>query len=271
MAFNFQSQPDFPLNFKGALPGQLGGYYKWGILIVAIIALFVIAVLARSIYTDWLWFGGLGFRSVFIKILITRVMMFVVGAVGFGIISGISLYFANKISQGHEEIPLPPQIRDVLKRLIFWGTVVGAGILSIIFGVIAAGHWEIFLRFSSASDFGVLDPLYSRDVAFYVFDMPMYEFLQGWLLGAVVVTMLATLGIYFVNFSYRGVGIQLTHGLKVQVSILAFLAMMIFGAGLWLDRWALVLSDQGAVFGASYTDVHARRNALLILTVVAAA
>ena len=271
MAFNFQSQPDFPLNFKGSIPTQLGGYIKWGVVIVAIIALFAIATLARSIYTDWLWFGELGFRSVFIKVLTTRVLMFLAGAVGFGIISGISLYFAHKVSQGPEQIPLPPQIKDVLRRLIFWGTVAGAVVLSIIFGVVAASHWEIFLRFSSASDFGILDPLYSRDVAFYVFDMPMYEFLQSWLLGAVVVTLLATLGICFVNFSYRGVGIQLTPGLKAQVSILAAIAMLIFGAGMWLDRWALVLSDQGAVFGASYTDINARRNALLILTIVAAA
>jgi hypothetical protein len=271
MAFNFQSQPDFPLNFKGSIPAQLGGYIKWGVVIVAIIALFAIATLARSIYTDWLWFGELGFRSVFIKVITTRVLMFLAGAVGFGIISGVSLYFAHKVSQGPEEIPLPSQIRDVLRRLIFWGTVVGAVVLSIIFGVVAASQWEIFLRFSSASDFGILDPLYSRDVAFYVFDMPMYEFLQSWLLGAVVVTLLATLGIYFVNFSYRGVGIQLTPGLKAQVSILAAIAMLIFGAGMWLDRWALVLSDQGAVFGASYTDINARRNALMILTIVAAA
>ncbi len=271
MAFNFQSQPDFPLNFKGAIPAQLGGYIKWGVVIVAIIAVFAIATLARSIYTDWLWFGELGFRSVFVKVLTTRVLMFLAGAAGFGIISGVSLYFAHKVSQGPEEIPLPPQIRDVLRRLIFWGTVAGAMVLSIIFGVVAASHWEIFLRFSSASDFGILDPLYSRDVAFYVFDMPMYEFLQSWLLGAVVVTLLATLGICFVNFSYRGVGIQLTPGLKAQVSILAAIAMLIFGAGMWLDRWALVLSDQGAVFGASYTDISARRNALMILTIVAAA
>lgn len=271
MAFNFQSQPDFPLDFKGAIPAQLGGYIKWGVLIVAIIALFVIATLARSFYTDWLWFGGLGFRSVFIKVLTTRILMFLAGAVVFGIISGVSLYFAHKVSQGPEEIPLPPQIRDVLKRLITWGTVGGAVVLSIIFGVVAAGQWEIFLRFSSASDFGIADPLYSRDVAFYVFDMPMYEFLQGWLLAAMVVTLLATLGIYFVNFSYRGVGLQLTPGIKAQVSILAALAMVIFGAGMWLDRWALVLSDQGAVFGASYTDINARRSALMILTIVAAA
>jgi uncharacterized membrane protein (UPF0182 family) len=271
MAFNFQSQPDFPLNFKGSIPAQLGGYTKWGVLIVAIIALFAIATLARSIYTDWLWFGELGFRSVFVKVLTTRVLMFLAGAVGFGIISGVSLYFAHKVSHGPEEIPLPPQIRDVLRRLIFWGTVAGAALLSIIFGVVAASQWEIFLRFSSASDFGILDPLYSKDVAFYVFDMPMYEFLQSWLLGAVVVTLLATLGIYFVNFSYRGVGIQLTPGLKAQVSILAAIAMVIFGAGMWLDRWALVLSDQGAVFGASYTDINARRNALMILTIVAGA
>ena len=63
MAFNFQSQPDTPLNLQGFIPAQLGGYIKWGVVIVAIIALFAIATLARSIYTDWLWFDSLGYLS----------------------------------------------------------------------------------------------------------------------------------------------------------------------------------------------------------------
>ena len=96
------------------------------------------------------------------------------------------------------------------------------------------------------------------------------NFCKTWLLGAAIVILLATGGIYFVNFSFRGVGMPITPGVKLQVSIIGAAIMLIFGAGLWLDRWGLVLSDQGVVFGAMYTDLSARKNALLILTIIAA-
>ena len=97
----------------------------------------------------------------------------------------------------------------------------GVSVLSVIFGVIAAGQWEVFLRFDNAASFGVVDPVYGNDVSFYVFAMPLFEFLQGWALGGIIVTLLATFGIYFINFSFRGVGLQVTPGMKMQISAMA--------------------------------------------------
>ena len=119
--------------------------------------------------------------------------------------------------------------------------------------------------------FGNPDPVYGKDLSFYVFSLPLYEFLQGWLLGAAAVILLATIGMYFVNFSFRGVGFLITPGLRVQVSIIVAVIMFVVGLGHWLDRWGLLMSDQGAVFGAAYTDLHARKPALLILTLIAGA
>ena len=270
MTSYFQGESDVPIDLGRAIPSQLGSRLKWGVVIAGIILALIVLSFLRSIFTDWLWYGELGFRSVYLTVLFTKLVLFAAGAAVFGLLAGISLYFAHRVSQGPEEIPLPPQVRGVLRRLIFWGTVAGAAVLSAIFGVVAASQWEIFLKFGSASSFGITDPVYAKDVSFYVFSLPLYEFLQGWLLGAAIVILLATLGIYFVNFSFRGVGILVTSGVRLQVSIIGAAILLIIGAGLWLDRWALVLSDQGAVFGAAYTDLNARKNALLIMTVIAA-
>ena len=181
------------------------------------------------------------------------------------------MYFSYQLSKGPEEIPLPPQIRRVFKRLIFWGILLGVSVLSIIFGVIAASQWEVFLRFDSAAIFNTTDPVYNKDISFYVFALPLYEFIQKWALGATVIILAATLGIYFVQFSFRGVGLIITKGIKLQISTMGAIIMLLFGVGLWLDRWGLLFSGQGAVFGAAYTDIHARKIALLILLVAAAA
>ena len=271
MFASFQRESDFSLGLGGIIPSQLGARLKWGGIIVGLILLFVLLNLLRSIYTDWLWYGQLGFRSVFIKILLTRVVLFVVGGVLFAIPAGISLFFAYRLSQGREELPLPQAAQDVLKRLISWGTVSAVIVLSVIFGILAAAQWELFLRFWSGVPFGATDPVYNKDVSFYVFSLPLYDFVQGWLLGAAIVIVLATLGVYFVNFSFRGVGFLITSGLKVQGSIIAAAVMFILAFGHWVDRWGLLLSDRGAAFGAAYTDLHALKPALLILTIIALA
>ena len=268
MSFGFQQQPEFPLDI-GALPAQIGGRLKWGVLIVALVLAFLLLSFLRSVYTDLLWFDQFGFKSVYLKVLLTRSALFVVGAAVFGVPAAVALYFANKVSQGPEELPLPQATRDFLRGLIFWGTIaVGVG-LSAIFGAILAGQWEVFLRFGSAVSFDTPDPVYGKDVSFYVFSLPLYRVIQGWLLGAGAVILLATLARCFANFSFRGVGFDVTTGLKVQVSIIAAIIMFVLAMGHWLDRWALLLSDQGLVFGATYTDLEARKAALFLLTIFA--
>ena len=268
---SFQQDSDYFTDLTGSLPTQLGGRLKWAVAIGALIALVVAISFLRGVYTDWLWFGSLDFRGVYLKVLVTRIALFVGGAIIFAIACSIAVYFAHRVSQGPEETPLPPQVRSMLKRLIFWGTALGVVVLSAIFGVIAAGQWEVFLRYDNAASFGVTDPVYGNDVSFYVFVLPLYELVQGWALGAVIVITLATLAVYFINFSFRGVGLQITPGIKLQISIMGALFMVIIGAGLWLDRWGLLLSDQAVVFGAAYTDLNVRKNALMILTIVAVA
>ena len=139
------------------------------------------------------------------------------------------------------------------------------------FGVFASAEWELFLRFWNAVAFGESDPFFNQDVSFYVFSLPLYEFVRGWLFNAGIVILIATGVLYFVRFSFRGVGFEFTPELKVHLSVIVAVIFLTLAVGHWLDRWGLVLSEEGAVFGAAYTDVNARSPALVILTVVAVA
>ncbi len=271
MAENLPRESGLPFDLGRIVPSQLRTRIRWGLIIGGVVLAFVVLSFLRSVFTDWLWFDQLGLRSVFFKVLVTRIVLFAVGSVILAIPLSVSLVVAHRRSQGPESIPLPEAIRDLLKRLIVWGSMLVVVLTSAIFGALLASQWELFLRFSNAVSFNTIDPVYGLDVSFYMFTLPLYEFAQGWLLGAVVVTLVATLALYFVNFSYRGVGFQITTGMRVQVSIIAALIMFVIGAGHWLDRWGLLLSEDGAVFGASYTDVNARMTALTIMTIIALA
>ena len=271
MASNFEQDAGIPTEFEGPrVPTNLGAMIKWGAAILGLILLFVALNYARSVYTDWLWFDALGFKSVFVKVLFTRIVMFFIGAVVFGALLGVSMYFANRLSQGPVTLPMPPEAVAMFRRLILWGIVVAVIILSIIFGAVFASNWEAFLKFSNSVSFQQADPIYGKDVSFYVFSLPILNSVHGWLLGGAIMVLVASLALYFVNFSLRGVGFEITPGMKVQVSIIVAITMFILAWGHWLDRWELVLSGQGAVFGGAYADIHARKPALLILTIIAA-
>ena len=271
MAEEFQPENDTPQEFLGGqqLPPQTGLIIKWGAVILGVILLFVLLSFLRSIYTDLLWFGQLGFKGVYVKVLVTRVVLFIIGAALFAALFAPSLYFANRLSTGPVVQPLPPEAVELLRKLVVWGAVAAAVVFSVIFGTILASHWETFLLFTNAVSFGQTDPVFNKDISFYMFKLPVYTFVQGWLLGAAIVVLIGTLAMYFVNYSLRGVTFGISTGLKVHVSLIAAAIMMVLGWGHWLDRWELLLSGNGAVFGAAYADINARKPAMLVLTIIA--
>ena len=274
MAGNSQQEPDLPQDFDlPQVPPYTGTLVKWGAAVIGLILLFALLSFLKSIYTDWLWYGSLGLRSVYVKVLVTRVALFIVGAavVAAGLV--VSLYFANRQSEGPPAaaVAVAPEALAFLKRLVFWGRIGVVVILSAVFGAIMAAHWEIFLRFANSVPFGETDPVFGKDLSFYVFKMPVYQFLQGWLLGACIIILLGSLALYFINFSLRGLRFEVTSGLRVQASIIAAVILFILAWGQWLGRWDLLLSENGAVFGAAYTDLNARKPALFILTIIAGA
>ena len=244
---------------------------KWAGVIIGLLVLFGILSFGRGVYTDLIWFESLGFRPVFVKVTVTRIALFAIGTISTAIVLSASLWVAHRYSAGEVNLPLPDEMAQSLKRAVVWGAVVIIIVLSLIFGSVLAARWELFLRFTNSVPFGQLDPVYGRDLGFFIFNLPMYTFIQGWIMGIGIVTLLATVAMNFVNHSLRGVGYEMTGARLVHISIIAAAIMFTIAAGHWFDRWALVLSEDGAGFGAMYTDLSARQPALLIMTIVAVA
>ena len=80
--------------------GQIATLVKWIVLAVAIIVLISLFVFGRSIFTDWLWFDNLGYRGIFVKVLTTRITLFLIGAAAMAVLSGISNLHSKPSIQG---------------------------------------------------------------------------------------------------------------------------------------------------------------------------
>ncbi len=243
--------------------------FRWAIPIGVIVALWVAGAVFSGIFTDWLWFDDLGYLSVYTKILSTKVMLFVIGFAVFLAVFSVNVFLAAKYSP-HGMAPqaalnIPAEALEWARRLVTVGIIAGAVLLALVFGAAASGQWEVALRFVNSEAFGIVDPIYDNDMSFYVFSLPFFRAVQGWLMGAIVVTGLAVLGIHAINFTIGGHQFTVNPALRSQLSALGAVLFLLLAAGYWMSTREIMLSSQGAAFGAGYTDVSIRLPALTLL------
>jgi uncharacterized membrane protein (UPF0182 family) len=157
--------------------------------------------------------------------------------------------------------------------LVFPGTGLLAGAigLSVSFGLVFVSQWSRILQFLHPVSFDSADPLFGLDMRFYIFELPILEILDFWWLGLTLFSLFA------VALTYLLSGNSLSQGKfpgfsPRQIRHLAGLAgclMLAIAFRAWLNRFELLYSTRGVVYGASYTDVGVDLPAYTLLNWVA--
>mgnify|MGYP001191210377 CR=1 FL=1 len=271
MSYNLSNDAEPPPapNPPGISASNLRLFKRAGTVLALIVFVVLVLWWARAVYTDWLWFEHLGYRGVFTKILILKVWLFLAGTLVAGLSLTVSLILGFRYSKG----PSTLSLSDESNRLIWALLAVGAGmtvvIASLVFGSVAQGRWETVLLYFNQIPFGVTDSQFGLDAAFYVATLRLLHFIQGWFLGLAVALIVAALSLYVAVYSLRGIGLLPSPLMFKHIAVLGVFLMLAIAAGHALQLYELVLSDSGVVFGATYTDVHARMPALWLLTGIA--
>lgn len=242
---------------------------------------------ALGLYTDWLWFADLGFAGIYRTRLLAQVILFALGgAVFLSLIFG-SVIVARRLSDrsaGEVEFPGSPQARAVERQFarVF---VAGSLLLGVMMAASMAGQWSEILRFLRPTPFGTIDPLFGRDLAFFVFALPVYRFVQGWLLMSALLALAVAGAVYTFRIvlpqmparegdgeeplSPASIRLVVSPAMKAHLLGLGALVFALVAWGHRLSIFDLVYSPRGAAFGAGYADIHARLPALWFLVVVA--
>jgi uncharacterized membrane protein (UPF0182 family) len=223
--------------------------------------------------TDWLWYKEIGFQAVFTTELTMKAVLFLFGAAAafiFILLNG--RHAAGGISKSpvlwRVSPELPPvdvthSLSKVVKPL--------AAFLSLLFGLTASSSWMSVLQFVNRSDFGVTDPIFGREVGFYVFTLPVLGTYIGMLRGLVIVTLIISIVLHAMRgrviLPPQRVGFQPPADKHVAALLVAFLALT--AIQIWLVKIPeLLYSTTGPLVGASYTDLHANLPALHITAAV---
>lgn len=250
-----------------------GTLARWAVVAAIALTLFIAAGVARGVYTNLLWFDSLGYSDVYVKKLTTQLWLFFAAALLFLALLWSNLWLARAAAARF--IALPPEAQSESVALTLRIGVVAASLfVAVIFGTVAASQWETVLLWMEGRSFGVNDPQFDRDIGFYMFTLPALQLLKNWLLGALIVVLLATGAVYALSVRGDGVTFQTPPRAKAHLSMLVALVLLTIAFHHWLELFHFTLRSKGAVFGAGYVDAHARvplQYALLALSVIAAA
>ena len=254
------------------LPRRRPRFGVWVLLAVVLLAALGQAV---PLYTDWLWFKETGFTQVFTTRLTFSSWLFL------GVGASVFLFLFANLSLAARTAPpdvyweLEDQLglpgRAILEPMVRRLLLPVVSIIAFFSGARAASAWETVLVYVNASRFGRVDPLFGRDLGFYVFELPFWRLLYGWGTTLVAGTLLLTAVVYVLQRSLvlTARGPRLAAGARMHLLSLVALFLVLRAFGFWLDRYDLLYSPRGVVFGASYTDVNASLPVLGWLIVLA--
>jgi uncharacterized membrane protein (UPF0182 family) len=231
-------------------------------LLGAFLALIIVAS-AVPFYTDWLWFQEVGYTGVFLSILSLRGSL--VAGVGLAVFLVLyaNLTFAARTAppdvlwELEDQLGLPsrvviePLIRRALPPLLIF--------VSLVSGLRAGTSWQPLLAYRNRVPFGITDPLFGQDLAFFVFVLPFWTLAHQWAFTLVLGTFALTLALYALQRSIvlTNRGPRLAQSARTHLLVLGAVLLALKAIGFWLDRFELVFSARGIVFGATYTDIHA--------------
>ncbi len=248
-------------------------FVRLGLLIVGLILVWLAISWSHGFYTDWLWFESLGYQSVLFKIISSKLVLFVLGLAACLAIVLPNLYVVRKHAAGLRlwQQNIPVNIYEYAIKMLNW-TAAGIMLLAaIVLSLNLAAEWESMLRFWHQTAFGKTDPVFENDISFYIFTMPVLEFVRYWLLTVVIAVLVVVSAYYYLISLLRGETFAVQGRIMSHLAILAAAAVVLFAAGHWLSRYDLLNSAMGAVHGIGYTEHKLLLPGYAFLTVVALA
>jgi hypothetical protein len=246
------------------------------LLILAVLAGILFAARTTlSYYVDVLWFESLGYGGVFWKTLSLQWGVFAAFAAATFLILYVSFLALKRahlpdLPSGHTifigqqpvRLPVEPVLRLIaLGVSLVIAAVTGAGMLV---------EWPTLALFWYApQSTGAVDPIFGKPLNFFLFTLPAWQLIAGWLLTLAVITCaLAVLFIFisggasvlarrrsFVTLPWRGFSITFAF-------LLLVLAMMAY-----LGRLERLFEDHTIFGGVSYTDAHVTLTGMLVVCV----
>ncbi|MBW2028340.1 MAG: UPF0182 family protein [Deltaproteobacteria bacterium] len=256
-------------------------------IILGALGLLLIVVIGTviSVYPEWLWFKNLNFEPVFWTILLTKFSFGVIIWLLLILILALNVYVAHRNSP-----PYSPEQGAKGEQGYFSQIGISSNTLNIFlmaFVLIASfyiaskgsAQWDMVLRYLHQKPFGETDPIFNKDIGFYVFSLPFYVFIRNGLMLLFLFAGLLTIVWYLKDGAMQVIDelvqaegrppsfpkVSISSSAKKHLLFLAGILVVLMAWGYYLKAYGILYSTQGPAFGASYTDVKVKLPAYRVL------
>jgi uncharacterized protein len=252
------------------------------IIAAVVIGIFLILLgLASDFLVDWLWFSSIGYLQVFWTTIGAKAAVFFAVWTATAVTLWLNGWLAARLArrqptqsvagfvwQTAGNVP-PPDLLVFMRDRLPWPRVIAgaAALIALLVAAIEVGNWNVFLQFLYRVPYGADDPLFNKDIGFYLFVLPAYVIIKNWMLLTLVLSALFAGIIYRVHgeIEYDMHHRSMSPTVIAHGSALLGLLFVVEAASYGLDRYLLLYADNGVVVGASYTDVHVKLPLLWLL------
>ena len=234
------------------------------VFLLVVLLLLMVVPSAVELLTEWFWFGEVDYTGIFVRTLTAKAgvggLVFLVAFAALALNFRLAL---RRITQPYLLFPGGGDIQPVVltpRQLQLLGT--GLAVLVALFlGIFASNQWLTWLQFQHAVPFGQPDPLFGRDVSFYVFTLPFLDVARNLGLAVVVLSLIGSAAAYVVSGT---LALDPARGLIVGAEARRHLGLIVAGLflllawGAYLEVPRMLTTPAGIIHGASYVDVVLR-------------
>ena len=242
-------------------PPKKRHWRRW--LILPLVLLFIAASRGLAIYVSALWFGSLGYAAVYWYMFKLKVGLFV----GFVVATMLILRGAFWLLQ-RPFTAFPWERRTIMLnnqpfefsparfvRPLAWIIAIVCGL---VFGLSMKDGWQKFALYFNQTATQTADPVFHQPLGFYLFSLPVYDLLSGWLTAITVVIFLAAIICSLLSIPQQALkkGTATSRTSFAVVSVALALVLMAIALNTYLSRFPYLWDDHQTFSGVTFTEAN---------------
>jgi uncharacterized membrane protein (UPF0182 family) len=244
-------------------------------LVVAALVLLLVLSRILSIYVSSLWFGSIGYSSVYWYVFKLKLALFFGSALLTALLLSLTfllfqrLFGAYAFEQRTIILNNQPFQFSPAKFIRPLGWLIAA-LVGIVYGFSQKDHWRQFALYWNQPSTNVSDPIFGKSLAFYLFSLPLYDLLNSWLLGVTFIVLVAALAYSLLGLPQTVLkpSVRWSSGAAFRgVCCALALFLLVVSWRTYLSRFPFLWQDHAVFSGVTYTEAHYTLPALLIVAI----
>jgi uncharacterized membrane protein (UPF0182 family) len=247
------------------------------ILLVAAIVILVALFRSVSIYISAIWFGSLGYSSVYWYIFRAKLFAFLIFTVLTIIILRGAFWLLERtfsastlerrtIVVNNQTVHINPAR---LFRPVIWILSI---VIGIAFGLGMKDGWREFALYLNQPSAPTPDPIFNKPLGFYLFSLPVHQMISRWLIMLTLVTLIVTVLFTILSSTQKRASKAASEAMRrtgyaaISFSLAIFLLLLAWRV--YLSRFPYLWEDHQSFSGVTYTEANYYLPGLTIVSII---